>query len=557
MVVNTKGYSHIGGRRSGFTLIELLAAMVVLLIGVYSVAALFPRLSKSVSDEERRTTITRAVAELSSRYQSDAAEAPEATAPADADINALDPNSLPQDPDSTSLTTNPVNSRDDIVQVYGEEFRVPAPSVAGGFPCYVPKGGLIDPNTLPTVIELRSLTEAAVDPGPGGTVASGEFYLRPDGMLIANSGTGYVSVDYDWTANNLVRHAVDEMVPVQAGGTLVQAQQPVGPSGRGGAVVLGNTQAYAVYGYTGSVGDPNGTTLPTGSLSFVVDSRAGQAIYFPPDAVGKRLKISYRLRREDIQGGTNQRLALIMHEDKTIPATAPYELPLGIEFLDDANELFTQTFDGTQLTKPEWVMMVDLTDGTPIGWEGQTSNASFDFLRGISNVDFRKGLLTIDSTALASRLGHPVRIYYRTLEQHSIQVQRAPAEFVEVTAGFTPNVPFWQHRQFCLGTQVTGGHTYGYVYGMPAYCEDQAVQVDYMIRKPGWGTPRRVSNEVHVVTDLRNMGAGYGFGFALNEPDIVGITRVRGVSVRVVGWWRTEAGRQGRMDLTNMLFPDV
>ena len=49
------------GARSGLTLVELLAAMVVLLVGVYAVAALFPKLSGAISEEETRTTIARAI----------------------------------------------------------------------------------------------------------------------------------------------------------------------------------------------------------------------------------------------------------------------------------------------------------------------------------------------------------------------------------------------------------------------------------------------------------------------------------------------------------------
>jgi len=56
----------------------------------------------------------------------------------------------------------------------------------------------------------------------------------------------------------------------------------------------------------------------------------------------------------------------------------------------------------------------------------------------ISGVDFVRGIITISPTLLASRLGHPVRIYYRTADQHNVQLERSPANFIEVDPAVDP-----------------------------------------------------------------------------------------------------------------------
>lgn len=540
--------------RRGLTLMELLAAMAVLLVGVYSVAALFPKLSRNISDEEQRSTMQRAIQQLSARYQSGSLEAPDGTAPTDANVNAMDPASEPKDPDSTAFADNPLNSRDDFVVVYGEEFKIPAPVTPTGFPAYVPKMGLLRENTSPVMVEFAELTQCAYDPGSGGTVPAGQYYLRPDGELIANSGTTYVSLDYNWYGGTpaLVRRAVGERL---SNGDTVQAV-----SDRSGRVVPGDTHCFAMHYWSGSVNQANTANLPLGSRTFVVDPRAGQALRFPSDApsltAGHTLKLlQYRLR-EDAHG----RRVLMMQEDKTIPATTPFQIQLNVAFLDDENPLLTNDFTGTALSDDEYVLMVDLTDGEPIAWTGVMNNptyAGLDFNRAILDVNFRRGIVTVDGGLLSSRLGHPVRIYYRTLSQHCIQVQKAPAQFVECTSSVTPNVPYAVHRTYQISSETVSGNQLIHLTNFPSYCEDQAVEVDYLVQPAGWNTTRRICRELHVITDLREANTSWGFGFALNEPNVVGVLDVRGVSVRTLGWWRTEMGRIGRLDITNVLLPDA
>jgi hypothetical protein len=532
---------------------ELLAAMAVLLVGVYSVAALFPKLSRNISDEEQRTTMQRAAERLSARFQSGSLEAPDGTAPTDANVNAMDPNSLPRDPDSTSFTDNPLNSRDDFVMVYGEEFKIPAPDSPSGFPAYVPKMGLLRQNTVPVMVELVELTQCAYDPGTNGTVPAGQYYLRPDGVLIANGGTTFYSVDYNWYGGTppLVRHVCGER---RLNGETVQAV-----SARGGRVVPGDSRCFAMYYWSGTVNEANATNLPLGSRTFVVDPRAGQALRFPSDAAARTAGHTLKLLQYRLRENADGRRVLVMQEDKTIPATTPFQIQLNVPFLDDENPLLTEDFTGTALSDDEYVLMVDLTDGEPIGWTGVMSNSAYpglDFTRGILDVNFRRGIVTVDGGVLSSRLGHPVRIYYRTMAQHCLEVQKAPAEFVEYAPGVTPDVPYAGHRTYQISAEMVGGRQLIHLTNFPAYCEDQAVEVDYLVQPPQYNAPRRICREIHVITDLREANPAWGFGFALNEPNVVGVLQVRGVSMRTVAWWRTEMGRIGRLDITNVLLPD-
>jgi len=154
----------------------------------------------------------------------------------------------------------------------------------------------------------------------------------------------------------------------------------------------------------------------------------------------------------------------------------------------------------------------------------------------------------------ASRAGHPVRIFYRTMEEQALQVQKAPSEFVEVAslaAASNDAYPNWHHRRYMIDTRSDGSDTYAFLHAFPAYLEGQAVEVDYTY---GAASPVRISNELHVITDLGDPALGYGF--VLSQPTVRGVYRVAGASVRVVGWWRTPQGRTARYDVTNMLFPE-
>lgn len=349
---------HVGaglGSRRGLTLVELLAAMIVLLVGVYAIAALFPKLSRSISDEETRTSMSRATQRLAEGYRSGELELPDATAPHYTQVDAVEPGSSPDDPDSNLTGTNPLNSRDDFIEVYGERVTVPAPPTPGGYPCYVPKLGLVDPSMVPVVHSFREMKEAYRDPGANTTPRDGEFYLRTDGQFLFNGpggGNNGAIVYYDWVLpGGIIRRANGELVPNS--GSYVQAV-----ASRGGRVVPGSVRAYARYPWACSFGPP--ATI-AGRVCWV-DATAGQSIYFPATAAGTKLRVDYRVRREDLQAEGTSRRAKIMFEDKLVPSAPPYQIDLNFDGLSDEYPLVANALDGTDIADV-WLLVVDLTDG--------------------------------------------------------------------------------------------------------------------------------------------------------------------------------------------------
>jgi len=83
-------HGHIAGGNRGMTLVELMAAMVILLVGVYSVAALFPRMTRNLVNEERRTAMSRAVDREAESLQRSLDGLPAETAPSVANANVVD-----------------------------------------------------------------------------------------------------------------------------------------------------------------------------------------------------------------------------------------------------------------------------------------------------------------------------------------------------------------------------------------------------------------------------------------------------------------------------------
>lgn len=534
------------GTRSGLTLLELMAAMVVLLVGVYAVAALFPKLSGLISEEESRTTVARATQQVADGFRSGVSQPPDATAPHFSAVDLVDPGDTPEDPDTTNTADNPANSRDDFIEVFGERITVPAPAVAGGYPCHVPVMGLIDPSRTPFVYELRELKRAYRDPGVGG-VNDGEFYLRSNGALVYNpegGGCDGAIVYYDWLDGAMVKNANGELVG--ASGSIVQAV-----TARGGTVMPSQARAYARYPYGCTFGPP-GTI---GATSCWVDATAGQSIFFAPQASGKKLRMDYRVRREDRFNDGAARRAILMHEDRHLPTVIPYQLNLAYDSVDDATPIATLDLLGGEM--PDiWVMVVDKTDGATWVYDENSGDGTGN----IAEVDFERGKLLMQAAVIQgatpqqSRAGHPIRIFYRTMNEDTIQVQKAPSEFVEVesmTAASNAALPNWQHRRYMVGARSDGTDTYTYLFAFPTYLEGQAVEVDYSYDVNG--TPVRVANEIHVISDLGD--ANLGYGFVLSQPTVRGVYRVEGASIRVVGWWRTEQGRISRYDVANMLFP--
>lgn len=106
--------------RGGMTLVEILVAMLVLLVGIYTVARGFPLMLQSIRGEGDRTTMSRLAEETMSRLADNQYGLPEAiTGTPD-----ISPYSFAEDMTAPHTERN---AQEDVTEVRGEAFRVPAP----------------------------------------------------------------------------------------------------------------------------------------------------------------------------------------------------------------------------------------------------------------------------------------------------------------------------------------------------------------------------------------------------------------------------------------------
>ncbi len=197
---STSGGRFASGASAGITLIEVLVAMIILLVGIWTVAVSFPKLLGVVATQEKRGEMAiqaeRTLSQLT-RYPNDL---PLAITGLTADIDAT---SQPEDPTISDFTITPPNARDDIIEVIGERFTVPAPLAPpyGSYPVYVFRQGLSAPGSV-QVYEERDL--------PGG------FGVDPDGTVNFPVGVDLVEINYNWVesgAGGETHHVYRELIP--------------------------------------------------------------------------------------------------------------------------------------------------------------------------------------------------------------------------------------------------------------------------------------------------------------------------------------------------------
>ncbi len=581
------------GARAGLTLVELLAAMMVLLVGVWSVAALFPKLSRGIVQEERRMNMARQVQELAASYRADPLAAELSTTPLpllasdpnNTNTETADPIARPQDPDSTSIAENPPNSRDDWMWVWGETFVIPEPAVPGGASVYLPRAGLLDQTdhwydradaTLTDhsnratrhtaglqVFEYRKLKRVAK--ASQVQAVSNSYFLQDDGRLLSNPTTAKLQISYSWydSSDGFIKRTAREWVLPYEGvdANIVDA---------GGAVVPGDEQVWAVYEF-GVAGAPSPRHCAIGAPY-------RQALYFDPRDAGTRVSINYRALRD---GGRRE---LLMQQSSRIPQavvdpnqgsqlTIP-PVKLSFEGLDDERPLLSLTPSAGR-EQNVYLLAVSERDGACFAWEavldGGAVNPALtseeteppDDRFAFRNVDFIRGTVEFNPyhPGVMAHMGDPVRILYRTIDENCVRLQKAPARFTPVSA--STDAPAlaaagWYKmvsERYKIGRRARAGSLppVTYLYDFSRHLEDQAVQVDYLVQPAGAASPVRVNGEVHVLADLQD--PALGMGCVLNETDVVGVLEVRGVSLRVSGWWRTSTGGVSMTDISGILFP--
>jgi len=629
--------------RQGLTLVELLIAMVVLLVGIYTVARGFPLMLYLIRGEGDRTAMTRLAEQAMTRLSDNQAGLPDAITGG----GSLHPES-PSTLDRFDITAPHVaaNALEDTVEVRGETLRVPAPyrdpipppppavrPLAYGY--YVLGQGptqckLVDwpnPNAYPLVYMLVALTEREDDPRVAGALdlpgnwfyvdkTNGEVVVpyavattdgtqerRWDGSALP-AVTGCV-VDYAWclptggtpTDAEPVMHYVQgeapsDLTPWPAAAGQKGWTAKVHPAHLPSGILMapGQTRVWARVDFTREeYADTD--QYPDGPGRYVLDRMYGVRLVFHPADVGLTLKVDYQLQTyrtgEDPPAPAPARRMLFMIEDVPIesavtrhgpgPANAPFgEVRLAVKGVDDV-PVFTKQLNGTTaLASPVHVLAVDLqtgqvyTDGTPFALED--SSLRPELLQGFENgiVAYPLG----SPGAPASYVGHTLRFYYRTLDRHTVQVQKGPRSYVDSETAETyltayagqdeslevdyrtyrlshvasPNDPTRRLAELEFGQWLSGG-----TWASAESSSGMTVAVNYSYVDTA-GECQYVWGELHTVP---SGGRKITLNHATDATHPVQVLAVSGASARARGWWLNRTGRAQTLSIDTVFLANA
>ncbi|MEN6546856.1 MAG: hypothetical protein ABFE07_12535 [Armatimonadia bacterium] len=608
--------------RSGMTLAEILIAMLVLLVGIYAVAKGFPVMLHSIRGEGDRTAMARLAEETVARLTDNQYGLPDAIT-GGGDIR---PDTFSEDLTEARTLQMPPNAQEDMLDVFGETFRVPAP--------YRDTGGLVlatNParyvlsvgptqvinNGYPYVYMLVPLQERADNPSAlNPSDATNWFYadnaqgkvVVPSTVITTEGGetrswnVSGVVVDYAWTRSTIsdgvaTAHYVQNETPLEftvAGSEATATVHPAKLSG-GCRLVPGQTRAWARIDFAR---EPFGTTEPTGSGHFAVD-QFGTTLALHPQDAGLTLKVDYRLRYFQKAGTASdgskyaERRELLMTEDRVIERTVDRTHPDGTQYTDvrlaikgiEPDALFSDPDDDADATTT--------ADGMPLGGGLQVHVLAVDLLTGDVYYDgnqlalydpnleppleagFDDGVVTIpvqySAGTAPTYLGHTWRFYYRTVQRHNLQVQKAPRAYVDrataesylvANAGVDQSTEV-DYRTYDLAHRASGAANRNVavlIFGR--LMEDGSgwtsaesntgvtVAVNYAY-SPDANRREYVWGELHTVSP--------GLEVALNHATLdtrpVEILAVNGVSARARGWWLARNGRQRQLAVETVLLP--
>ncbi len=539
--------------RGGLTLIELLVAMSILLVGIYAVARGFPSLFGNLDEEKQRTAMVRLAEEQMERLKAEPQLIPEAIAGHDpVSAAVINPDAWPDE--SVDPTTG--NPRDDLTWVLGETFKVPAAQAGAAYAAHTLNLGpatVQDPTSVADYFQVFRLerlhrpdlteTEWVM---AGRPLEDDQFFLDSAGYLFAPMQYPTARVDYCWVDDTGTPHWVyDEVVtnalaavtavPVRA------AELTTGPIFAN--VVCERSRAKAMVRYTVMIGTPADVTPGVA----VLERNYGATLLLPAEDAGAVMHVNYQLKTEPDSAGNPRRVPVVI-EELTAPTQPPYRIDLKFGGIDDAQPLFDTDLTGAPLASPVSALVLDMMTGD--AWTDVDTWIELDYIAGRLTLDWDDAAAPM--TAAQAR-GRELRIYYRTLDGHMITVEKAPDYFLEDAIMQTyqdPNPALDQsdkvdYRYF-TAQPAPGDAAYTQLV-FPASAAGQAVAVDYLA---GPGAPyERVSGEMHVVDTT-------SLGIVLDRPDVAAIVRVRGVSVKVRGWWHDARGRVQMVDLDTFLTPE-
>ncbi len=472
------------------TLLELMVAMLILLVGIWTIAAGFPTLLASITSEGQRTQMARLAERNMERLKDTEGALPWAI--------SGDPTISPySEPEDLTDPSRPANGQESLRTVTGESFQIPGAQPSGGSAlgssAYVLQQGpaecadFSDPDEPPFVYVLVPLTEQRIDPAQiGGAVLANSFYVDP--------GTGEITVPnavytYDgpepepraWTfepddasefhSGLLVNYAWAETA---TSGTYrathyVQDERIVDRVGTGSTrtfaaratsrdsgdnqfacLLEGATSVQAIFYF---YRDTGGNAEPTTRRNYVLNGDYGVELRFHPYDAGMTAYVDYVLRDVESTNGIAEEAELrklMMIEDHVINSEAVRTDEDGNRYTDikltagnihDERPLFENDLEGGDLDDPVYVLAIDLTDGQ-IYRDGVNMTLSDDGLSPELENGFTDGLVAVrigDDTSQEAYVGHTWRFYYSTLDCHNVQLQKPARSFVDIYTAETYN----------------------------------------------------------------------------------------------------------------------
>ncbi len=542
-----------GSASSGMTLTELLVAMVILLVGVYTIVQGFPALFRNIEGERVRTEMARVAERTVERLKTNPEKVPEAITGHDPTSSAvINPYSRPD----AAASVQAGNSHDDMRWILGEMIKAPAADVGDSVAAYsfslgpaasdlvewpVGSGTFVwaMQGAVREVTGLERLARA-----PAGAIPEGTFYIGQAGTLMVPSQYDAALVDYAWVDRaGYVHYVWDEYVgagtPVRA--TLVFPGPPEFAN-----VLPGSCRARGVIEHYPVL---VGSAAAVAPGTFILEQNFGATLLLHQSDFGRVLQIDYALKSEDDTNGSPRRVPLVM-EEVAAPTVEPYEVVLSFRGVDDENALYTMDMSETALPANVFVLIVDTQSGAT--WTENNTFVTLDMLKGTVKLDWDDA--SAPMTAAQAR-GRELRIYYRTLDRHNVEVMKAPRFFIEdvVAATYyaTGQGDAVDYREFSVTMQAVTPPapalpgTYATL-TFPESMAGMAVSVDYL---HGVAPPyARVSNEFHVVDAT-------SFTVVLTQPDVQAIVAVQGLTLKARGWWETQRGRLESLDIDTFLTP--
>lgn len=556
---------RMSGPPLGMTLVEVLVAMVILLVGIWAVAASFPKLFGVLALEEKRTEMSRLAERTVERLKTDPYALPLAIAgfpPPDAPY--IHPDSVPDDPD---VAMGAPNSRDDILWVNGESF-VAAPDTLS---VHVFNLGLAHSEATTVVYQLVPLAPGDVTLDANGNVdASGAPVLLD---LVELSYAWWMDADSDskvdpnevhWVHGEVVAPDLDLSTPeVQA----ASVADEIIADNRCSAIgllqlILGSCANQGEY----ELGPQNTQLLfrsyPSPTSEQTVTLRVYyQLLHYRNDRrnlimMEDRAGAGVRSASLTQAAATDATLLSVSHagifnvgDHVWISSTTKDQYLGAISAIDANNSTITVTVAltddyaiGDKVSAPTTINLVgtgiDSSQALPISDPPNAYVLAVDLNHpyhtywqdnGIRVDDAGRGIITLELPV--SVASHTFRFYYRTTDQDMITVQKAPSVFVEDAVA-----PPSGDEGYRTYSRIANN-----VLEFQPCVAGQTVAVDYT-----HNGGQLAVGEMHTIN-------ASDYTTTLNNPNVESIIAVRGMSLKVRAWWRTQSGRLMHQDVDTIL----